>query len=350
MVATESAPPPRHYADDQGRDALHIMPLSIVPLKTRGLKSARLVKNAQFETMVEIFRDPSTGSGQVPPSLLERVFPSDGEALKADQITISKLAGLSSFDVYSLRIMLRKLDIKVEDESALVLSPAKRAELTEYMKGFTRPLIKYVYGETDLSDVSDISGIIDRLRTPDRAEARKRLDFLSKRLGVEATELPRFLEDYGDIFLSLAYFKKILDEIVPQVETFMEWSDGIKESEMIRRDANTMDLLETIKSQLSQTVSSITGRFETFDNRSKALWNDMSAENFNSFRDLVISNHASIGGVLCGLSLKMDLWRERFPDARGGPAKRADFLRTEIYHGLHRLLQEERMAARALTG
>ncbi len=333
---------------DNARDALHLMPLSILPLKTRGLRNARLIKNAQFETRIELFRDPNAGSGQVPITGLERVFPSDVDALKEDAPLLAKLGMLHSFDVYSLRITLRQLEIPVTDESGLSLSAKKRAELTEYMRSFTRPLINYIYGEGDSTEMNDMADILNRLKTPDRVEAKKRLQFLSERLGVGPQDLPKFLEDYGDVFLSLAYFKKVLDRIVPMIDSFCDWADGVKESELTRRDAQTMELLESIKSMLNQTVTSITGRFETFNLRSRVLWSDMTRENFNSFRDMVTSNHASIGSVLCGLSLKLDLWSERFPSQGGGPAKRAEFLRSEMFHGLSRLMNEEKMAAKAL--
>jgi len=333
---------------DNARDALHLMPLSILPLKTRGLRNARLIKNAQFETRIELFRDAASGSGQVPITGLERVFPSDVDSLKEDGPLLAKLGTLHSFDVYSLRITLRHLKIPVTDESGLSLSPKKRAELVEYMRAFTRPLIQYIYGEGDSTEMNDMADILNRLKTPDRAEAKKRLQFLSERLGVGPTDLPKFLEDYGDVFLSLAYFKQVLDRIVPMIDSFCDWADGIKESEMTRRDAQTMELLNSIKSMLSQIVTSITGRFETFDLRSRALWSDMTRENFNSFRDMVTSNHASIGSILCGLNLKIDLWTDRFPNQGGGPAKRAEFLRSEMFLGLSRLLNEEKMAAKAL--
>jgi hypothetical protein len=334
---------------DKARDALHMMPLSMLPLKTRGLKNARLIKNAQFETRVELFRDANSGSGQVPITSLASVFPSDIESLKSDQPILAKISTLNSFDVYTLRIAFRDLSIPVENEEGLSLSPHKRAELVEYMRSFTRPLIQYIYGEGDVTDVNDMADILNRLRTPDRAEAKKRLQFLSERLGVDAAELPRFLEDYGDVFLSLAYFKGVLDEIAPMIDTFCEWADGVKESEMTRRDTQMMDMLASIKSSLNQIIISITGRFETFNLRSRVLWSEMTRENFNSFRLMVTSNHASIGSVLCGLSVKLNLWTERFPRQGGGPAKRAEFLRSEMYHGLSRLAAEEQMAAKALN-
>lgn len=335
--------------DDESRDAIHIMPLSVVPLKTKGLRHARLVKNSQLETMVELFHDKNAGSGQIPPHLIDRAFPADAETIRQDQATIDRLRALPSFDVFSLRIALRRLSIPIEDERGLSLSEKTRAELTDYMRQFTRPLMQYIYGEGKAGELNDITDILERLRTPDRAEARKRLDFLCKKLDVSPTELPRFLEDYGDIFLSLAYFRQILDRIQPQIKAFIEWADGIKESEVIRRDADTMNLLETTKTQLTQIVTSISARFDTFDSVSKLMWTDMNSDNFRSFRELVIANHTSIGSVLCGLSLKMDQWVESFPKGGSGPSRRADFLRNQMFQGLHRLAQEEKMAARAMT-
>jgi len=345
---TTTGPDLPSLVDDEARDSIHIMPLSIVPLKTAGLRQARLVKNAQLETMVELFHGKDTGSGQIPTHLLARAFPSDLESLALDQPVIERLRALPSFDVYSLRIALRRLDIGIENETGLSLSEKKRAELSDYMATFTRPLIHYVYGDSLGAQAKDIGDILERLRTPDRAEARKRLDELSQRLDVPPAELPRFLEDYGDIFLSLAYFRRILDRLVPETDHFLAWADGVKDSEVIRHDTDTMALLDNVKTQLSGIVTSITGRFETFDAQSKALWSEMTAANFRAFREMVIANHSSIGSVLCGLTLKMDHWTESFPDRGGGPSRRADFLRNQMYQGLSRLAQEEKMAARRL--
>ena len=46
-------------------DALHVLPLSIIPFEVLGLKRAKLIKNVRLETVIEIFRDASAGSGQI---------------------------------------------------------------------------------------------------------------------------------------------------------------------------------------------------------------------------------------------------------------------------------------------
>lgn len=59
---------------DYEKDSLHIMPLHILPLKTPALLKARMVKNIQLDSMVELFKDDNSGSGQVEPSRLGRMF------------------------------------------------------------------------------------------------------------------------------------------------------------------------------------------------------------------------------------------------------------------------------------
>ena len=46
----------------EDNDSLHILPLEIVPLRTKSLREARLVKNAHLESMVELFSDAQAGS------------------------------------------------------------------------------------------------------------------------------------------------------------------------------------------------------------------------------------------------------------------------------------------------
>lgn len=47
------------------RDSLHILPLDMLPIKTPGLKRVRMIKNAYLNSVVELFRDAHTDSGQL---------------------------------------------------------------------------------------------------------------------------------------------------------------------------------------------------------------------------------------------------------------------------------------------
>jgi hypothetical protein len=133
--------------------------------------------------------------------------------------------------------------------------------------------------------------------------------------------------------------------VVPQVQGFLDWLKPLEENQMIRQDRMSKQMLDKVKESLSSVIISLTGRFEAFNRKSADFWKDINADSFSRMKDRVFSNHRSIGGVLCGLSVKMQLWRDRFPTASGGPNKRLEFVRSEIVPGMQ-LIDELEAAAR----
>lgn len=343
-MTTETAPPAPTARE---RDSLHILPLCITPLQTPGLRRARLVKNNRIETMVELFKDAQSGSGQIALPDLPAFFPgADQESLKKDLGMIERLALAPSFDVYSTRITLRGLGISVDKEEHLQLSAEKKAELTDRMKDFTAPLIRNVYGQ-EVDGVADAGDLSAMLRNPDKEEALRRLTMLAEKLNVNLEDIPRFVEDYGDVFLSLAFFQDKLDNLVPAMDLFLGWTEDLRSSWQIKNDRAQDRILKKIIADFSDISGSITGRFESFDRKTKDFWEDVSAERFKEVRDLVTAHHTTVGGVLCGLSLKLDHWRERFPDRHaGGPQQRIEFCFSEILPGLDYIKQLETRAAK----
>lgn len=89
-------------------DSLHVLPLSILPLYTTGLKQARLIKNLHFQSVVEIYNGVKSGSGQIAPSASKAHFRWESVQDFEDQRLIEHLARLNSYDVYTLRIELRR--------------------------------------------------------------------------------------------------------------------------------------------------------------------------------------------------------------------------------------------------
>jgi len=325
------------------RDALHILPLSTIPLETPGLYRSRLIKNVRLENVIEMFNDARTGSGQVNPDNLPAYFEDYPREIDRDLNKIRKLCQASSFDVYSMRIELRRMNIDVNRFEKLTLSDTKKSELTEYMKVFTRPLMQYIYGQESL-DVHDVTDLIAMFAQPNREEALKNLRLMAERLRIGLNEIPVFLEEYGDIFLSLAYFRRCIDEIVPDVERFIGWMKECLDSRDVQANPKLEKTIEDIATDLTDISASITGRFESFDKRSQDFWNDINAETFRRIRNLIQSHHVTIGGVLCGLAVKMDLWKTRFARGGGGPPRRIEFIKSEILPGLSHIKSLENSA------
>ena len=332
------------YSDDD-KDALHILPLAIIPLKTPGIRRVRLIKNARFETVLELFKDSRSGSGQIDIANLGDFFDSAAPSFAEDRVIIEALAEAPSFDVYSLRLMLRSHNIKIDESAHLRLSPLMQERLTEYMRVFTRPLVQKVFGD-DTRDISSATQIIDMFRSVDREEALRRIKAISDALGLSVDQIPGFLEDYGDIFLSLSYFKRYLDQIRPDFEAMKVWMrEGITDSHL-RHNRDAVRACEVVSANVDAAIRFVVQRFQALDGTSREFWKDLSRERYGVLRQVIQSHHLVVGGILCGLSVKIEQWHADFPNAAGSPNKRADWLLAEMVPGLDRISALEKQAPR----
>ncbi|MDP6568170.1 MAG: hypothetical protein QF578_25345 [Alphaproteobacteria bacterium] len=330
--------------EERDRDSLHVLPLAIVPLQTAGLSRAKMIKDSHLRSVVELFSDGSSGSGRVDLEQLPLCYDETDE-LKADIEILSRLALLHSYDVYSLRIELRHLGIKINDVASLQLSDRKSRELTDYMTEFTRPLIQQIYGGTD-AQIDDMEQLLAMFKNPNRNEAITNLRMIADKLGIGLTEVPVFLEEYGDVFLSLAYYQDALDQVIPRVSSFLEEMEDILGNHQVRQIPRFDDTCNLLQQRFNDITSSITGRFESFDRNSKRLWDDINAETFQAMKDMVVAHYTTVGGVLCGLFVKIDAWDEKFADGRGGPIAKADFIMSEMRQGMNQIFEIEQSAPR----
>ena len=322
---------------DNDRDSLHILPLSILPFETNALKRARLIKNVRLNSVIELFKDKDCGSGQIQ---IEDLPPEFGWSMAEpppDMVMMRKIGHLPSYDVYSLRISLRELDVTVNDVEALRLSDAMNKELTSYMTDFTRPLIMEIYGGGDV-EIKDFSDVIKLFRSPDVKDALEKIRTMSAKLNIKPEEIPRFMEDYGDIFLSLSYYRRCLDAIEPVITEFLEAMDELRDNYQFKTDQNLLQSMDFMESTINELMAAITGRFENFERGTKHMWDNISAERFRKVEQLISGYHTSIGGVLCSLSVKMEAWAKLFPSPSvGGPGKRAEFMMSEMKQGMDKI-------------
>jgi len=322
---------------DSDRDSLHVLPLAILPLGTAALKRARMIKNVRLDSVIEFFNDRNTGSGQMDVSKVGSEFDWPDGSSHPDMVLLRKLAQLPSFDVYSLRIMLRQHGIKVDEQKHLKLSQSKTRELTDYMSKFTLPLIKEIYGSDDL-EISSFEDIIALFRAPDVHKARQKLSMMAEKLGIELADIPAFLEDYGDIFLSLSYYRQCLDRIEPVLWEFIAAMTEIRANHQLQQDKNLMNNCDVLERTVKGLIADINAQFNSFNTETQEMWGDISAEKFNKIKLMIESYHTYIGGVLCALSVKAGAWGSLFPGkAVGGPVKRGEFILTEMKQGIEKI-------------
>ncbi len=324
---------------DFDRDSLHTLPLSVVPIRLPSLRKARLIKTVRLDTAIEMFSaGTNTGTGLLDIGGVESEFnlPANRRCIPTS-VAGGKLARSPSFDVYSLRILLREAGIPVTDDSALKLSPDRVAKLNSYMMTFTRPLVTAIFGSTDAS-MNSFDDVLGILRNPDIKKVRENLGQVAKTLSLEIMEIPKFLEDFADISLSLSYYRQCLDSIMPAIDSFLAATKELKGNFQLKNDNNVMRTIILIEKVINNLLTNITGRFESFDRSTNDLWQNLSAERFRKVEALIKSYHTSIGGVLCALSVKMDAWSRAVPQPE---CRRADapseFVMTEMKQGIEKI-------------
>jgi hypothetical protein len=209
------------------------------------------------------------------------------------------------------------------------------------MVKFTRPLLKEVY-QTDQIQAASLDDLLRLFRDPDRDKVRERLRLMSEKIGISVVEIPTFLEDYADTFLSLSYYRRCLDDIAPTIDEFLASLKELKSSHQLRQDSALMQTCDFMQATINELLASTIGRLESFERSTGQLWDQISAESFRKVQELITGYHTTIGGILCALTVKMFAWRKLFPNKRsGGPIRRAEFVMTEMRQGMNRIRKLE---------
>ena len=318
---------------EQDRDKIHVLPLSMIPLEAKVFEGTRMVKNIHLESVLELYSGKGTGSGQVELSQLRSVF---RDVPFKDINILNKLAELHSYDVYSLRRVLRKQGIEVNDYEQLRLSPAKQRELDSYMHAFTRPLILKIYGDDEMV-IRTEGDVIELFNHPDVQKTRQNLRTFAEAVKISIHEIPKFLLEYGDLFMSISYYRQCLESVGPVLVNFHHSVDEIRTNRALQQDASLVKNCTTVQTKFKKITASVIGRLKYFDHFTKEMWGDMSPDGFRSFGNSVRGSQTAIGGMLCALTVKMNAWSERFPSPEiGGPNKWAEFILADMRQGLDR--------------
>jgi len=334
---------------DYDRDSIHTLPLSVLPVATAALSRARLIKNHRLETRVELFRESGIGSGQIAIDEVPDFFVGDPDALQADLVLLRRIGQLPAFDPYTLRIGLRQAGVDLLSLDALRLSPAKRAELLPLMRNITRPLIVHLYGDGPV-DLDDLDSLIRLIANPDTPKVRIRIRAMADQLGIGVDALPDMLEDYGDTYLALSYYRGYFQYAVPVLARIVEWMREVQRHSFLRDNAAAQRSFQEVEDVLTYVAGSVTRRFDGFDRHTEVNWSKVTVGTFGKVRDLISQHQQSLAQVLCGLTVKIYEWEQRFPNGGGSPDKRAEFVASDLRPGLDGLWAVERRSPRFDAG
>jgi hypothetical protein len=319
------------------KDSIDKLPLSSIPLSSNALKNAKLIKNSRMETTVEIHSDPLSGSLQVAPENIGDFMATN----ERDAAIIKSLAGLHSFDVYSLRSNLKKLGVEVKDAESLELSDDMKEGLSIYSMEFIQPLVEKIFGQ-GREELHTAEGLSRIFRDPDMARAKENLKIMAQKTGIPLAEIPKFLEEYSDVFLSVAYYRYGFESVGRDVERFLLWMQELRAHRDTASSPKSATQCKQVEDLMRFIAGSIRERIAQFQKGFQTFWADINPKSFAQMRLQIEENHASMGSVLCGLIVKMNAWKKAFPDnTSGGPSTRLKFVVTELEPGLVKLKELE---------
>ncbi len=317
-------------------DSLHVLPLSMIPLRVKALQKTRLIKNARLEGAVELYSGGATGRGLVSPKALERVFDFSGDRA-IDLEIVKKLAVLPSYDVYSLRVGLRELNIPIDDVESLKLSDEMAQSLLAHMTAFTRPLILKIYGDANMTTGS-FRDVLTLFTDPNADVARNNLRELAKSLDIQLMQIPKFLEDYADVYLSLSFYQKCHDDSRADLEDFLSDMYELAHSPGLAHHAAATRDIESVASKIRGLHRNVAHVVELFRVRTEGMWQDISPERYRRVSQMVATHQEKIGANLCALSVKLDAWKQKAPASWSSDVtEKVSFVTREIGYGLQGL-------------
>ncbi|MEP3115910.1 hypothetical protein [Nisaea sp.] len=335
----------RIVIDREDRDSINTFACAALPIRNRGLSRLRLIKNVRLETRVELFRGSGMGSGQFGIDELPNYVNRDEDLIKHDIPMLKEAAALPAFDCYSLRRAVRSSGIDLETTDVLSLSNEKKRELAGHMRNLTRPLVRHVFGDAGM-DITDPSSLRNIMDMADKAAARKKLELLSAALESDLDKLPELLEDYGDAFLSLGYYRSYLNLIVPRVKELHGWIEEAISRGSFRKGDPAINRMKHVSSAINHIVENVVERFHEFDRRAVFDWQALTLGEFSTARQQILEHQATLAEVLCGIAVKIFEWRSRFAKPNVGIQQRVDFVLSDLQPGLDHLLKVESSAPR----
>lgn len=317
---------------DAYTSTLHTLSLDTLPLTHPMLRKSRMVKNARFESVVELYRDKKSGSGQ---QYVDTVATMLGLNHKdgPDLGLLRNIAMLPTFDIFSVRLLLRDIGVSVAVSEPL--PPEVGRAIEAQMRKFTIPLLRYVYG-SDSHAATDLSHLVLLFRDPDGKRAEEHLKRLADRLKIPVLQVPRFLEDYSDTFLAISFYQHTYFSLKPSVDEFLGSIASLKTH--FQRSHVVISALDRVHADFSQLMKSTAKRLNASEQLANLLWGEGLTVPMDTLQSRIREFQFLLGHLMCGISVKIAAWTNAFPRPQAGtPKKCVELITTDIVYALGQL-------------
>jgi hypothetical protein len=175
------------------------------------------------------------------------------------------------------------------------------------MRRITRPLIKHLYGEDDM-DINDTKTLLELVRNPDQAKVMDRIDRMATTLGVSIAKLPTYLEDFGDLYLSLSYFENHFNELSPKVEQMIMWAMDVVTSSHLRNDPLSQKTFIDVERRVRYLKDNLDTRFKNLSEVTNVNWDLLDVGMFQKVQRSILAEQIYFATGICGLAVKVYEW------------------------------------------
>jgi hypothetical protein len=317
------------------RDSLDTLKIARLPVTHPVLRKARVVKDGRLNSMIELYRDESAGSAQYAVEDIPRILGLTPSS-HPDVTLLRYICLLPAFDVFSVRLLLRDLGGSGPIMSELAPSPAVSTKIEEHMRKFTMPLLRYVYGSEDI-DIANIGQLLNAFISPDVATAQAHLKRMADKLNMNVQKVPRFLEDYSDTFLAIAFYELTLERLLPQVDALLNVVRKLGAEPQFRNDGPVRAALRDVESLLPQILAAAGKRLQAVERIAESLWANHTGATLRAYQDKVREFQMLVGFILCGVSAKLTAWITAYADGSGSNRRLAGFIVSEFSQALQTL-------------
>ncbi len=313
-------------------NSLHTLSLDTLPLMHPMLRKSRMVKNARFESVIELYRDKKSGSGQY---YVDTVATMLGLSQRdgPDLGFLRNIALLPTFDIFSVRLLMRDIGMPVAVNEGM--PPDISRSIDAQMRKFTIPLMRYVYGGESHTE-ADLSHLVLLFRDPDVKRAEEHLKRLAERLKIPVLQVPRFLEDYSDTFLAISLYQYTFFAIKPSVDQFLDSITQLKTH--FQRSHVVLQALDRVHADFSHILKSTAKRLNASEQLANLLWGENVTVPMETLQPRIREFQFLLGHLLCGIAVKIAVWTAAFPTPQAGTPKRCvELITTDIVYALAQL-------------
>ena len=186
-------------------------------------------------------------------------------------------------------------------------------------------------------EVCTLQDVVRLFSDPDNDCALKNMRELADSLNINLSDIPDFLENYAEVYLSLSFFGKCQNDVTSGLGVFSDELRLIACAPCCNVDRSAARSIEHTAENLRHLHSEVAGILHKFKEQTTEMWQDISAERYQNLKRLIIDSHKKVATNLCAITVKLAAW-ESFSSAAGTNTMqdKVNFVVTCISLGLDR--------------